>query len=227
MRLVVKTPYIPALVLSLALGGISLSAGAGDGIFICTDSQGRKLTSDRPIIDCLDREQLELNPSGTLRRKIGPTLTAQDVAAKEAKERQIAEEQTRMREEKRRENALLIRYPSRTVHDNARKEALVQVDEVIKTAQMHEQALQERRKKIDAELEFYKKDPSKVPTRVKRQIEENDSATQAQRRFITDQEAEKKRINDRFDAELTKLEKLWASAMVPSAVPGVSAPGAR
>ena len=32
--------------------------------------QGQKVTSDRPITDCLDREQLELNPSGTVRRKV-------------------------------------------------------------------------------------------------------------------------------------------------------------
>ena len=47
-------------------------------IYTCVDKQGRKLTSDRPIPECIDREQRELGPSGTLRRVIGPTLTQQE-----------------------------------------------------------------------------------------------------------------------------------------------------
>ena len=47
-------------------------------IYTCVDRQGRRLTADRPIAECLDREQRELNSSGTTRRVIQPTMTASE-----------------------------------------------------------------------------------------------------------------------------------------------------
>ena len=48
------------------------------GVYTCIDAKGRKLTADRPIVECIDREQKVLNPSGTVRAKVGPSLTAQE-----------------------------------------------------------------------------------------------------------------------------------------------------
>ena len=90
------------------------------GIYTCVDGQGRKLTSDRPIPECLDREQKVLNPSGTVKQKVGPSLTAAERAQQEAKERAQQEEQSRLAEEHRRDRALLIRYPNKAVHDKER-----------------------------------------------------------------------------------------------------------
>jgi hypothetical protein len=217
------------LVIIALLTGGGLPIQANSGIFTCVDGNGRKLTSDRPIPECTDREQMELNPSGTLRRKIGPALTAPELAAQEAKDRQLAEEQARIREEKRRDHALLTRYPSRSMHDSERHEALVQIDEVIKTAQKRMSDLREQRQKIDAEMEFYKKDPNKAPARLKRQVDENNQTTTGQQRFIGGQEEEKKRVNARFDAELSKLEKLWAAVNSPPslATPSAARPASR
>jgi len=64
------------------------AAGTGPGIYSCTDAKGRTITADRPIADCIDREQRELNPSGTTRRKIEPTYTAREQAEREERERQ-------------------------------------------------------------------------------------------------------------------------------------------
>ena len=63
---------------------------------------------------------------------------------------------------------------------------------------------------IDAEMEFYRKDTSKAPAALKRQVEENDANVAAQKRFIAGQDDEKKRVNQRFDEELGKLKQLWA-----------------
>ena len=202
----------------------SAQVGDGSGIYTCVDGKGRKLTSDRPIADCVDREQLELNPSGTVRRRIGPSLTAQERAAEEVRLRQIAAEKARLAEEKRRDHALLVRYPSRAVHDAERSEALAQVDEVIKAAKKRLGELQQQRKVIDAEFEFYKSDPGKAPASLKRQTSENVQSTNVQNRFIGEQEDEKKRINARFDEELVKLKLLWAMSAPAMALPELSKP---
>ncbi len=187
----------------------------GQAIYTCVDSKGRKITSDRPISECIDRSQQEITPSGTVKRVLGPSLTAQERAAKEEKDRQNAEIVAREAEEKRRDRALLLRYPNRSVHDKERVLALAQVDEVIKAASKRTIELAEQRKLIAVEMEFYAKDPSKAPAPLKRRVEENESSVAVSKRFIAEQDMEKQRVNLRFDEELIKLRQLWSMVGSP------------
>jgi len=190
-------------------------AWAQAGIYTCVDAKGRRLTSDRPILDCLDREQTELSSSGKVVRKLGPSLTGEERAIEEEKQRKALEEKARIEEEKRRDRALLSRFPDRATHDKEREIALGVIDEVIKAAQRRVSELHWQRKKLDSEMEFYKGDAKQVPAAVKRQIDENENQVASQRRFIGNQEEEKKRINQRFDDELVRLNPLWAKHGVP------------
>jgi hypothetical protein len=186
-----------------------------NGIYTCVDAKGRKLTSDRPIVECNDREQKVLNPSGTVRAKVAPPLTAQERADVEQRERREAEDRNRQQEEKRRDRALLIRYPNKTVHDQERAQALEQITTVIKAATTRLAELGRQRVVMNDEMEFYKKDPSKAPIYLRRQVDENDQSQVVQKRFIAEQEGEIKRVNQRFDDELVRLRQLWAAAAAP------------
>ena len=203
-----QTTLTVALVWVACLGGNA----AAQSIYTCVDAKGRTLTADRPIIECLDRTQQELTRSGTVKRQIGPSLTAHEQAAQQEKDRRAAELRAREAEEKRRDRALLLRYPSRAVHDQERATALAQIDEVIKASSKRTLELAEHRKAVISEFEFYVKDPGKAPSALKRRLEENDSSMLVQKKFILDQELEKKRVNRRFDEELVKLKDLWASS---------------
>ena len=207
------------------LAGYSASASA-QSIYTCTDANGRKITADRPIAECTDRTQRELNKTGTLRREIGPSLTAQEAAAQDAKDKLAQEASARDAENKRRDRALLLRYPSRAVHNQERATALAQVDEVIKAANKRTGELAVQRKAIDSELEFYAKDASKAPFALKRRVEENDKSVAVQKSFIAEQDMEKKRVNLRFDEELVRLKPLWALAGGAGAAAG-EAPAAK
>jgi hypothetical protein len=180
------------------------------GIYTCVDGQGRKLTSDRPIPECLDREQKLLNPSGTLSRRVGPSLTAAERAQEEAKAKQEFEERSRLLEERRRDKALLARLPNRAAHDKERADAIEQLEAASEAASTRLVELATQRKKLDDEMEFYRKDPSKAPHYLRRQVEENTQNTAAQKRFIAEQDEEARRINSRFDAEQVRLRQLWA-----------------
>ncbi len=202
-------------------GAVCLSAGffcgivstaSAQSIYTCVDASGRKITADRPIAECTDRTQRELNKTGTVRREIGPSLTAQELAARDAKDKLAQEASARDAENKRRDRALLLRYPSRAAHNQERVTALAQVDEVIKAANKRTGELAEQRKAIDSELEFYARDTSKAPLALKRRIEENDKSVAVQKAFVAEQDMEKKRVNLRFDEELVKLKPLWALA---------------
>ena len=179
------------------------------GIYSCTDASGRRITSDRPIAACVDREQRVLGNTGVELRRLGPTLTEQERAAQEAKHRQEQAEQLQLREERSRERAMLLRYPNQGVHDEARTDALAQVNDVIAVAKNRQTELTQRRRKLNTEMEFYQKDPKKAPAILRRQLKENDDSQAEQQRYIAQQESEKQRINQRFDAELQQLRKLW------------------
>ena len=197
----------------MSLAGLALLCGVAAGaqdIYSCVDARGRTITADRPIPECIDRTQRELSRYGLVKRQIGPSLTAHEQAAQDEKDRQAAEMRAREAEEKRRDRALLLRYPTRAVHDQERAAALVQIDEVIKASIKRRGELAEQRKAIASELEFYAKDPSKAPASLKRRLEENEGSVAVQQKFIADQEQEKKRVNLRFDEELVKLKQLWA-----------------
>lgn len=196
----------------IGLSAVFCASVSSQSIYTCVDATGRKITADRPIAECTDRIQRELSKTGTLRREIGPSLTAQELAAQEGKDKLAIEAKARNAESKRRDRALLLRYPSPAVHDQERGTALAQVDEVIKAANKRTGELAGQRKTIDSELEFYAKDVSKAPLALKRRIEENDKSVAVQKRFIAEQDMEKKRVNMRFDEELVKLKSLWAMA---------------
>jgi hypothetical protein len=187
-------------------------------IYTCVDAKGRNLTSDRPIAECLDREQKMLNPSGTVKAKVGPNLTAQERSALEAKEKAELEERARLSEEKRRDRALLVRYPNKAVHDRERAVALAQIGVVRQAAVNRVDELQRQRAAVLDEMEFYKKDPNKAPASVRRQLEEVNASLAVQARFIAEQDAEVKRVTFRFEEELFRLKQLWTlQAGVPAA----------
>lgn len=222
VHVVSTTVLFGGLVAALLVSGSAMA----QGIYTCVDSKGRRITSDRTIAECTDRTQQMITPNGTVQRTIGPTLTAQERTAQDAKDKALAEEKAQALEEKRRDRALLLRYPSRQVHDKERSLALAQVDEVIKTSSKRALELVDQRKSIDTELEFYKKDLSKMPPQLKRRIDENESNIAAQKRFVAEQELEKRRVNARFDDELVKLRQLWAMMGAPAtSVSGTSGAG--
>ena len=194
------------------------SAGAQPGIYSCVDATGRTLTADRPIAECTDRTQRELSSSGLLKRQHAPSLTAHEQAAQDEKTKQAAEIRAREAEHRRRDKALLLRYPTPAVHDEQRAAALQQIDEVIKASGKRKGELADQRAALAGELEFYVKDPSRTPASLKRRLEENDSSALVQQKFIVDQDQEKKRVNQRFDEELAKLKRLWVLEK-PAAVP--------
>ena len=206
--------------LSLYVGAIIWAGAAlaesppvtGGTIYTCTDASGRRITADRPISTCVDREQRVLGNTGVELRRVAPTLTEQERNAQDAKRRQELAEHQRLREERSRERAMLLRYPNQGVHDAARGEAIAQVNDVVAVAQSRLTELKARRGKLNTEMEFYRKDPRKAPASLQRQIRENDESQDEQQRFLKQQDEEKQRINQRFDVELQQLRKLWGQA---------------
>ncbi|MEX1165774.1 MAG: DUF4124 domain-containing protein [Hydrogenophaga sp.] len=200
---------LSALLCVLAVAPLAVAQNTG-GIYTCVDARGRTITSDRPIPACIDREQRELNKAGIVKRVVPPSYTAEEQATIDAKRKVVEAEQARINEERRRDRALLLRYPNQTVHDKERGDAIALIEDVILAVNKRNRTLAEQRKEIDTELEFYQSDASKAPAWLKRRIDDNAEQMKVQQRFLADQALGKQRVNSRFDEELAKLRKLWA-----------------
>lgn len=225
---------IAALALAAWMAGLPALAQqraspTGD-IYTCIDDQGRRLTSDRPIAACSAKEQQILNKDGSVRAIHPPTLTAEERAAVEARERKASAERMAQIEATRRDKNLLARYPNEDAHRKAREAALDTVRLAVKATEERMKALQAERKPLDNEVEFYK--GKRLPPKLKAQLEANDTAVEAQREAAANQQAELERVNRLYDIELARLRRLWAGAMpgsmgpLPSPVNGNSAAAA-
>ena len=205
--------HASALSIARALALTWCSVGlAQAAIFTCVDAQGRRITSDRPIAACMDREQRELSSSGSVKRVIPPEPTAEERATLDAKRKADAEQTARLAEEKRKERALLSRYPNEAAHQRERAKALESVDAVEAAIHHRIEELVKLRAGLDDEMAFYAKDPAKAPPLLKRKIKDNESLVSAQQNALKQQGAERQRVNERFDAELEQLRRLWAQA---------------
>lgn len=211
---------MPELSSRACAAALALFAAHADAnsIYTCVDASGRRLTSDRPILECIDREQRELRPSGSVRRIVAPSYTAQERADIDAKARKEAEERRRQFDERQRQRALATRFPDQASFDRERAAAIATVDEVIATANRRSGELRIERRRLDAEMEFYAKDPARTPTSLRRAIEDNERALQAQERFVADQTKERERVANQFDDMQAQLVALWAQQPPKAAV---------
>ena len=203
---------------------------AAPGIYTCTDANGKRLTSDRPIPDCTDRDQRVLNADGSVKQTITRTLTAEERAEKEAREREASSQHVTRQDAIRRDRNLMIRFPNLGSHQKAREAALDDIRKAMNTSDSRLALLATERKPLIDETEFYVGRP--LPAKLKRLLDANDASTEAQRALIQDQQTELERINALYDAELGHLKQLWGGAqpgslgVAPTASPAASAASA-
>jgi hypothetical protein len=185
--------------------------GAASGvIFTCVDDKGRRLTADRPIPECLGKEQRVLNRDGSLRTIYPPSQTAEERAEAEARERKMAEARALQNENVRRDRNLMLRYKDEEAHRRARETSLESVRAAIRAAEARMAELARERKPLQDEAEFYKGRP--LPANLRQQLEANDASVEAQRALAHNQQAELERVNALYDVELERLKRLWAGA---------------
>ena len=214
---------LAAVALALAAAGAAAQpAKAPVGIYTCTDSHGRRLTADRPIAECAHKEQQLLNADGSVRAVLAPTLTAEERAEKDARDRAAAEARAAQSDAARRDRNLTTRFPDEAAHQRAREAAVDTVRLAMKSSEIRLRELEAERKPLREEAEFYKGKP--LPAKLKTAIDANDASMDAQRSSSANQEAELVRINKIYDAELDRLRRLWAGAQPGSLGPMTTPP---
>ena len=213
-----RAPWVLAVAV-LAAGGAQAAP-----IYTCVDANGKKHTSDRPIVECTTRDQRVLNSDGSVKQIVPPTLTADERAEQEARERQAAVERAQQQDAIRRDRNLMLRFPNEAAHNKARAAALDDVRNAVQLSEKRIAALAADRKPLMDESEFYA--GKQMPLKLRQQLDANDAATEAQRSLIQNQQSEIVRINTLYDTELARLKKLWGGAPAGSlgALPAAAGP---
>ncbi len=197
------------------------SSAQAAGIYSCVDASGKRHTSDRPIAECLDREQHVLNKDGSQRQTLPPRMNAEERALAEERQRLQDQVQAAQKDAVRRDRNLMLRFPDEAAHNKAREAALDDLRRGVALSERRLQDLLDERKPLLAETEFYK--GRRLPFKLKSKLEANDAQQQAQRDIIQNQNAETVRINALYDAELARLKRLWGGA-APGSMPSASSP---
>lgn len=194
---------------TLAGPGAALAqpVAAPGAIYRCIGPQGRLVTRDRLMTDCVG-EQYFVNPDGSNNRVVPRPPTEEEREEAERKQREAEAARRAQQVQTRADLALLKRYPDKAAHDQARQAALDSAHAEIVRSEAHIADLQRSRKPLLDEAEFYPGKP--LPTKLKSALDANDAMLAAERSIRQNQEDEVQRINKIFDAELARLTKLWA-----------------
>lgn len=168
-------------------------------IYSCVDAQGRRISADRPIPECLSQEQRLHNRDGSVRAVAPPLLSPEEQARKDQARQQLRQAAAVREELARRDRLLLSRYPDEAAHAQARAAALAPAQRLVDEAQA----------RLDG--------PATSGAA-------SESTRQAQRQLLQDRQAERDRLQARLDAELARLRRLWAGA-APGSTPDTAASG--
>ena len=186
------------------------TAAGAPRIYSCTDANGKRLTSDRTIPECAAREQRVLNADGSVKRIVPPTLTTEERADAELREREANADRAVRQGVIRRDRNLVARFPNEAAHRKAREAALDDVRNSVRISEARVKLLTVEKKPLIDESEFYV--GKALPSKLKAALDANDASLAAQLTLIQNQETEVGRINGLYDAELQRLRKLWAGA---------------
>jgi hypothetical protein len=202
---------VTALVIPGGVGAQTAPAGAASAaIYTCVDDRGRRLTADRPIAECTAKEQRVLNRDGSLKNVHPPTLTAEERADVEARDRRAAEARAAQVENVRRDRNLLQRFKTEEAHRRAREAALDTVRAAMRGTEVRLADLARERKPLIEEAEFYQ--GRALPPKLRTALDANDASVDAQRVASQNQALELERVSRLYDAELDRLRRLWAGA---------------
>ncbi|WP_427914434.1 DUF4124 domain-containing protein [Ramlibacter sp. MMS24-I3-19] len=210
------------LLVSLLVAAWCCQAGAQARIYSCVDANGRRLTADRPIMECLDREQKQYGENGTVKGRLPPSYTAQERAIEDEKIHQAQAAAQREAELRRRDRVLLNRYRDEASHQRERASSLARVDDAIAAGERRAIDLAQQRKDLEQQSATTK-NVAKA-NQLRRQLDENAENASAQQRLLAAQRDERQRIGSRFDEEFARLQVLWNAAPVPGVTPAVARP---
>ena len=162
----------------------ALFAPYAGAAYKCIDEKGRTHLGDTPPAACANVVMYEVTRGGQVLRKIEPSLTPEQVKAKEEAEAKAKEDEKRAFEQKRKDQALLQTYSSEKEFDVVLGRNTEPLAKNIKLSQERMKAVEKREKEVADEMEFYK--AGKGGGKSKKEKEPPKALTEEQERLKTE-----------------------------------------
>lgn len=227
LRSIVRNPA--ALAAPAAIAGLAILAPAtvapvlgqtaAPQIYSCEDEQGRMISSDRPIRDCARREMRVLNRDGSLREVIPPPMTRDQRKQAERYDLERKDALARSRARQARDRSLLISFEDELSLETMRRRHLTEIDAEIRVATGRILTLDKELKAAQAEADRQATERAgrPLPFIYQQRITDAANAILAEDALIRDRQNERERINERFDADASRLRELLGHPPLPAA----------
>lgn len=199
---------------------LAQGAAAQARIFCCQDDKGTKVCGDFLPPICQGRAYEERDGKGFIAKQVEAPLTPEQQARRDAEAAKKAEEAKKAAEERRRNLALLATYSNEKDINSARDRALAEVEKNRKQAQLRLDEANKKKKKIDADREFYKGKP--LPEDVKAAVRENEKEIAAQTAGVAAKVKEADEVRAKFADERKRYLELTGKKPTEAAAPAAA-----
>jgi hypothetical protein len=189
---------------------IAGSAAAAGQLYCCVDDHGKQVCGDLLPQVCYGRAYRELGSSGRTVRNVEAPLTVEQRAQRAADEVRRKEQEAALKEQKRKDQALLDTYGSEKDLETLRRRAELDVNLSIKAAEDKVAEAYKHRKKFENEAEFYKK--KQLPPAVDKGLRDADAEIAAQVSIITSKKKDLETIRIKFDEDQRRFRELSGRA---------------
>jgi hypothetical protein len=178
-------------------------------MYKCVDAKGKVYYTQVPPRECLGRETTELNKSGSVIKKSERAPTQAEIQASEAEKKKKAEADERIKEERRKNTALLNTYSSEKDIEDQRARALTEAQDAIAATEKSIAGAQKRQKDLETEKEFYVKKP--MPFKLKNEINNVEMEIKNQNALLEAKKKEITNINAKYDEDKRRYVELTAA----------------
>lgn len=186
-----------AIVLA-ALEGAPVAVAAGK-LFCCNDANGKQVCGDLMPQECYGRAYRELGDTGRTVRNVEAPLTAEQRAERAAEDEKRKLEEAAMKEQQRKDQALLNTYGGVRDIEAMRDRALGDVQKSISEAEARIAEIRAQRVKFQNEAEFYKK--KQLPPEIQKGLKDADFEIRAQQSVIDSKKKEMEIIREKYDED--------------------------
>lgn len=183
----------------LAALGTALPAAAAARLFCCNDDSGRQVCGDILPQACYGRAYREIGESGYTVRRVEAPLSAEQRAQREIDEKRRQEEAVALKEQQRKDTALLNTYGSEADVEAMRARAEQDVRKSIADAEAKIVEARKNRQRFEDEAEFYKK--KSLPADIDKGLREADFEIKAQQSVIAAKHKELEVVRAKYDED--------------------------
>lgn len=174
-------------------------------LYCCADDQGKKVCADILPQICRGRAYREISETGVVRQVEAP-MTSEQRAEKAAEEVKRKEQEAALKEQQRKDLALLATYNSEKDIDVLYARIVQEATQVIKDAESRMVALRQNRKKFENEAEFYKN--KRLPPDVQTGLSNSDLEIKSQESVVESKKKELEAARIKFESDRRRYLEL-------------------